>query len=641
MEAIHKFITISFLLIGFSPILLAQTTSFELDRNIGCDQLTVNVTACINCGGATPSYQYEAGGPFVTNPNHTYQTPGTFRIIQRVQVNIGGNTRLDTSSRIVTVLETPEPDFEIAGFCENNQVFLEITDTVYREYIINWGDASPIEILDRQVSTTISHTYSQSRSYSLTVIGNHVPGACGDTSATLINTFDEIALPRVREIRNVVSDASQGRAVFSLQSDPNTRYQLLREGNNGVLAGIFGDGNPVEITADSIPTQGGACFRIRTLDFCGNQAESSDLYCLLSLDVDVADGQNQINWTPYATLDSELRSAFQQYIIYRNGQPFQIITDIAQGSFLDQRVDCNVQYCYEVRAIFQSARFDFESISNEACVLTFSNLSPAPVPRFNSSVESPRSIRLFWELPDSVRAINYELVRLNANDTTEFITNQEAALKTDLLIDAPQCFVLRYLDDCGNFSGISEMTCPAFLSLVSQSNGEITLSWTPYTNAEQSLISYTVQKLDEQGQVYEESPILNTTTYVDRNAVEDRQILRYRVRTQIDLGQSSFSFSNELEVIQRFRIFFPNAFTPNGDNLNDTFKPTFLFVKTYQLRIFSRSGELIYESNQIEEGWDGNINGQSAPQGGYVYAVELEDFQGERFQSKGTLVLIR
>src|SRR5690606_37863556 len=54
----------------------------------------------------------------------------------------------------------------------------------------------------------------------------------------------------------------------------------------------------------------------------------------------------------------------------------------------------------------------------------------------------------------------------------------------------------------------------------------------------------------------------------------------------------------------------PNAFTPNGDGLNDVFQIQNLdFEKILAFRIYNRYGQLVFETNNVKEGWDGTING--------------------------------
>jgi len=70
-------------------------------------------------------------------------------------------------------------------------------------------------------------------------------------------------------------------------------------------------------------------------------------------------------------------------------------------------------------------------------------------------------------------------------------------------------------------------------------------------------------------------------------------------------------------------FYLPNAFTPNGDGLNDEFKPVqrYDFVKTYRLSIYNRWGQLIFETSDINTGWDGTYQGKPVEQGTYVYKI--------------------
>lgn len=69
--------------------------------------------------------------------------------------------------------------------------------------------------------------------------------------------------------------------------------------------------------------------------------------------------------------------------------------------------------------------------------------------------------------------------------------------------------------------------------------------------------------------------------------------------------------------------FFPNAFTPDGDGLNDVFKPVDVYLNNYELIIYNRWGEQIYISNDPTEGWDGTVDGTIALMDVYVYSARF------------------
>ncbi|HSG67392.1 MAG TPA: gliding motility-associated C-terminal domain-containing protein [Bacteroidales bacterium] len=89
-------------------------------------------------------------------------------------------------------------------------------------------------------------------------------------------------------------------------------------------------------------------------------------------------------------------------------------------------------------------------------------------------------------------------------------------------------------------------------------------------------------------------------------------------------------------------IWFPNSFTPNGDGINESFKPVYDNVDVYQIRIFNRWGQLVFESNNINNGWDGKLNGELCPGGVYVFISEYTDNQkGVVNTVNGSVTLLR
>lgn len=112
-------------------------------------------------------------------------------------------------------------------------------------------------------------------------------------------------------------------------------------------------------------------------------------------------------------------------------------------------------------------------------------------------------------------------------------------------------------------------------------------------------------------------------------------------------------FTNAVDVFSGGIIDFPNAFTPseaaqnasgvyNPNSIdNDIFFPVHKEVKDYNLKIFSRWGELIFESNDINIGWNGTINGKPAQQDVYVFKVKGIFEDNTTFEKVGDLTLLR
>ncbi len=99
-------------------------------------------------------------------------------------------------------------------------------------------------------------------------------------------------------------------------------------------------------------------------------------------------------------------------------------------------------------------------------------------------------------------------------------------------------------------------------------------------------------------------------------------------------GQYSVSIGNDCEELtqtfevtecEQCNVYTPNAISPNGDGINDYFQ---LFsscsVESYQLKVFNRWGDFIYETQNIDDQWDGTYKNQKVNTGVYVYFIQLQ-----------------
>jgi gliding motility-associated-like protein len=89
-------------------------------------------------------------------------------------------------------------------------------------------------------------------------------------------------------------------------------------------------------------------------------------------------------------------------------------------------------------------------------------------------------------------------------------------------------------------------------------------------------------------------------------------------------------------------IYVPTAFTPNGDGLNETLKPTLAGMQQIiYFRVFNRYGQIVFQSSSLYDAWDGRLKGQQQPSGSYMWMVQAIDFEGKAVQQKGSTMLIR
>ena len=129
-----------------------------------------------------------------------------------------------------------------------------------------------------------------------------------------------------------------------------------------------------------------------------------------------------------------------------------------------------------------------------------------------------------------------------------------------------------------------------------------------------------------------------TYTFRDTGTFEIRQIVTHPSGCTDTLIQL-------LDVKPEVRYYLPNAFTPNGDSVNDTYKGVGIMegATGFRMGIWNRWGELIFETQNPDEAWNGRKfnEGLDSPNGVYVVVVNYFTPRGERVELKGFATLIR
>lgn len=125
-----------------------------------------------------------------------------------------------------------------------------------------------------------------------------------------------------------------------------------------------------------------------------------------------------------------------------------------------------------------------------------------------------------------------------------------------------------------------------------------------------------------------------------QNNVKPKETTRFIV-TYTDLNGCIQKDTVLINVNTDYGVYIPNAFTANGNTLNDLFKPIVWGVKSYQLKVFDRWGLLVYDGTETQQGWQGDKNGVDAPQDVYIYALDVLTNKGSRVRKTGTITMLR
>jgi len=198
------------------------------------------------------------------------------------------------------------------------------------------------------------------------------------------------------------------------------------------------------------------------------------------------------------------------------------------------------------------------------------------------------------------------------------------------------------VDACGRNADTSEKMNHLSLKGESSSIDYSILRWNDFTGWENGVQEYILEVRKERGEFI---PFSSTkqTEYQDDKFFEAADNLEkcYRLRAIEQNGNHQESVSNEICLKYETFIYVPNAFSPNGDGINDSFTVVGMCIKNLQMIVMNYWGEVIFSSEKEKPYWDGTFKGEKVAEGPYVFRIQAETAKGEILSFEGTVQLIR
>ncbi len=400
-------------------------------------------------------------------------------------------------------------------------------------------------------------------------------------------------------------------------------------------------------------------YTVTAVDQAGNESLLSGDYhkpVVLEMTYDSCNATMLLEWEKYIGWRHHL-TGYRVNILDSTGYFVHLMRlDTNTLSFTHTGIEENRQYDYFVEAYDSRG---FTSTSNISSHFTYMPPPPSYLNLNYVTVLDDRTVEISFSA-DLSSEINDFVVTRGRSAYGSFIP-------IDTLMDVTEPYVIvtdeipvqngsyyyraEALNSCLNTISVSNPGNNIFLQEESIAESLITLKWNPYEEFASGVSEYSVYRQDQRGEY-----ILAGTTRSDETLfTEDiRQtgnemipgLIRYRVEAHESganpLGQQGSSWSNEIGVGVKSTVYMPNAFTPNNDRQNDVFLPVMDFIpESYQMIIFDRSGKILFQTENLQEGWDGTMNGnEKAKPGVYIYHIEYQSYNGSRNEETGHVTLI-
>ena len=611
-----------------SPLLAQQKLSdagrFRVDIGKSCAPVTVTAT---NLFPFTGTVEYEVQGTRSTNTVFTFNSPGNYTIVQ-----IGGTVTTELRDTvIVEVMEDRIPEFAVIN-CASKSAALQITDSYYDRFAVYSSLSDPDADTVLASDPDLVFDYSSTTGLqNIRVVGlfDNAFNNCGEGSEdfTPVNT---LSAANVSSLEVSTRDSINGAIRIDFNTSTNVTYQLERSNPNSLsgYSAVALVTNASSYTDSLLNTVSDSwCYRIVALDACSGTRLNSDTICSPTLQAEDLTSNQLVTWT-----SSPLTPV--GFTLFRDDTTVYVGAD---SLYLDQNVICNQTYCYQVEVRFSNG---LSARSGTLCRVTTGEAVTLPIEFITASIDGG-SVALSWE-PSNDAVERYQVYRrpngqlsslINSTSNPSFQTNYQAL----------SCYQIGYEDQCGNIEPQGIDACPVYLEIGEDTPAQANLSWSAYTGWQGGVTRYIVERYDADGNLVDEQSVGLAQSYDEDMLSLDIQSASFRIRAVSAADESIVAYSNLVTIDKAGGVILPEAFTPNNDGRNDFLLIFTFFVDEYELILYNRWGEAVFQTNSTElnQFWDGTYRGVQAPAGLYSFRVRYTDAQGRENSGQGAVRLIR
>ena len=391
------------------------------------------------------------------------------------------------------------------------------------------------------------------------------------------------------------------------------------------------------------------CYKVTVSNFCGTESKliTTEGHCTMEVETIELPGQVLVTWNEYRGWTPD------RYEVYRvssyNPADVTLLATVPGNttSYADPVETCFQDRSYRILAI--GDRRWRESWSDTTFAISGGSIRGDAPEVLRATVEDSRSVLLEWKkLSVPGGAILYIEKATDGGAFNTLATlppNREKFNDTDVDV---RRYSYRYRlsaqDSCGNTTPVSRIGKTVRLQAEGADNGSGTqLDWSGYEDWRFGVQEYRIEVFNQATGQWQLVDIVQGTvsSYFDQVTNLDQGQYCYRIMA-VELGHNEqVSYSNEVCVRIESNFYAPNAFSPNGDGVNDAWFVMGFHLRHFHLQIYDRWGKLLFESRNLEDGWDGTHQGRPVQEGVYTYVVRGTDFNGVGKTFGGTVTLMR
>jgi len=585
-------------------------------------------------------------------PSHIYPHPGYFDLIFTITSNFGCTNSISPKIKISGVKAAYAPLDSNACVGRPFHFFdKSVSDTPVISWLWVFGDGDSSRLQDPV------HTYATIGIHSIKLFVTDARG-CSDTirNPPVLIVGDTVPPPPPPIYRVTVKNNDSVQIDFAKASVFNFyEYVIFRSTATGfVKAASSYNINDTTLFDNGVNNLTSSfCYKIQLLNFCGFESSvgSSTTNCTVFLSTQGDTNSVTVNWTSYIGWDNVKR-----YIIYRKNalDSFVPIASVSGNinSYIDSSAYCVAKYTYKIEAIEGGADSQVVSWSDTAVGSPLSPVFIQPNQVITVSDSNNKEVWIEWDKQPKIRTKGYILYRstdgINYTQVGSlFGRDTLSAFDTMVNVNGQSYYYQVRLEDiCGDLSGFSNIGKTILLN--ADTNQELLpyLTWSAYNDWPEGVNYYTIElfglngKWDSIGYVQGNNPLNFTDNVTNLNSMP-RYCYRIIAHRNANPYGEVISESNVGCVKVRTTVFVPNAFTPNGDGINDVFQIQGLYIGNFDLKIYNRWGEFLFETQSLDHMWDGTYKGRKCEMDVYIWILSLNGVDQTSHFTSGNVTLLK
>lgn len=493
---------------------------------------------------------------------------------------------------------------------------------------------------------------------------------CSSISSEDGAAFTDIIAPETPEIESVSVDTATGNIIitWNMNGSGDTEGYIIQfyDAPDWLLLDSTYSITDTTFT-DTIHSANGSSwwFGVAAFDSCwasgqpNTSGRSEDHQTMfLEHNFDVCEREIMLTWNQYIGWDQGVQS----YEIYAgvNGGPMGLLGTTGPGdtTFLHQNLVVFADYCYVIKAI--SFEPSVNSLSNKICRFVAQPAQPNYSYIGTATVRGDAEVELRI-LVDETANMSHLSVQRTANlmdepfeEITTFVPNGSGYYSVyDYDVTTSQqsyYYQTAVIDSCGDTSIVSQYAKTIHLTAYDLSDSTINVvTWNHYEGWDGIIVEYRLYR--SINGVWGSAPLAilppGVRVYQDDVAafIQDADgEFCYRVEaveSTNSYGLTETAWSNVGCAYQDPKVWIPNAFIIGG--INNIWKPVLGYVdlSQYQMFIYNRWGEAIFETGDPATGWDGMYSGKQAAEGVYVYHIIFVTGEGKTIERRGAVTLLK